>query len=153
MPMDGTEDELVPAEKIRQRSLAMKRKASRQDVRSIIRLILESPVGGNADEIMRVDGKRNIAAYTGQTVDVQTFLLMKVTQTALKGDLDSIKFLFDYGGFKPPKESNVQVSPPTIINNIPMTDPKLVDVTPKPKGVPAPVEEAGIVDIEVSDDE
>ena len=150
--MEGNE-EPVPAELIRQRSLAMKRKSSRQDVRSIIRLILESPVDGNADETMRVDGKRNIAAYTGQTVDVQTYLLMKVTKTALKGDLESIKFLFDYGGFKPPKETNVQVSPPTIINNVPDTDPPLVDVTPKPEGVPAPEAEAGVVYIEVCDDE
>lgn len=143
----------VPAADAVQVSAArLKRSRVRQDVRSIIRLILESPVNGTEDDIVRVDGSRSLASYSGKPVDVQTHMLLQVASKALKGDMESLKFLMDYGGYKPPKESQISIKPPTIIKNVPLTDPPIQDVTPKPKSVPGPVLDAMVVDVEVSDD-
>lgn len=142
----------VPVEdRLAETTAKLRRSRVRQDVRSIIKLILESPVSGSAEDLVRVDGYRSLSSYSGKPVDVQTQMLLKVTAEALKGDMEKIKFLMDYGGYRPPKESQISFKPPTIINNVPLTDPPIMDVTPKPKGVPAPVENAMVVDVEVTD--
>lgn len=103
----------------------------KRDVKSIINAIMESPVSDKlGKEVVHVDGKNGISWYKGKSLDVQTTLLLKITDTALKtGDVKTAEFLMKYGGYEPPKQQQVTLDLPTFINDMPSPMSRQVEET------------------------
>lgn len=111
---------------------------TKQDVQGVIRAMMSSPIRGDTSEVVQLDGKISIASLKGKSLDVQTRLLMGVLEQALAGDLHAVKLLFEYGGYEPPKQQNVSLELPTIVDDIPIPEPKTV-LAPSSKAIEAPV--------------
>lgn len=86
------------------------------DMKRLIRLALDSPLEDGM--VFEVDGSKPLKYYKSRNTDVKTRMILQVAIDAAKGDLKSAEFLMKYGGFEPPKEQNVTVELPTIIDDI-----------------------------------
>lgn len=89
------------------------------DIYEIIRCIMASPVSSKyAEEVMKVDGKTAIDQFKGKSLDVQTMMMLGVTSKALKNvDLKCIELLLKYGGYEPPKRSQVSLELPEFVDS------------------------------------
>lgn len=86
------------------------------DMKRLIRLALDSPLTDG--KIFEIDGEKPIEFFKKRNTDVKTRMVLQVAVDAAKGDLKSAEFLMKYGGFEPPKEQNVTVELPTIVDDI-----------------------------------
>lgn len=86
------------------------------DMRRLIRAALDSPIQDGKQ--YELDGKTAFSSYKKKNTDVKTRMILSIAVDAMKGDRQAAEFLMKYGGFEPPKEQNVTVELPTIVDDI-----------------------------------
>lgn len=88
----------------------------REDMKRLIRLFMNTPL----KNMPTVDPEKAtcIESYNKQNTDVKTAMTLAVIKGAIKGDLKCAEFLMKYGGFELPKEANITVDTPNIINDM-----------------------------------
>lgn len=86
------------------------------DMKRLIRLALDSPLKEGRQ--YELDGRTPLASFKQKNTDVKTRMVISIATDAMKGDHKAAEFLMKYGGFEPPKEQNVTVELPTIVDDI-----------------------------------
>ena len=90
-----------------------------QDLKEIINLVLNSPLKDKG-EITQADGMISLEALSKSNTDVQTRIIMQMAKDAATGEVRSAEFLMKYAGKEPPKQQQITMELPTIIDD--MTD-------------------------------
>lgn len=91
----------------------------KQDLKEIINLVLSSPLKDKG-EITQVDGDMSLESLSKMNTDVQTRIVMQIAKDAATGEVKSAEFLMKYAGKEPPKQQQITMELPTIIDD--MTD-------------------------------
>lgn len=86
------------------------------DMKRLIRLALDSPLKDG--KVHEIDGRTPLMSFKQKNTDVKTRMIISIAGDAMKGDHKAAEFLMKYGGFEPPKEQNVTVELPTIVDDI-----------------------------------
>ena len=88
-----------------------------QDLKEIINLVLNSPLKDKG-EITQADGIISLEALSKSNTDVQTRIVMQMAKNAATGEVRHAEFLMKYGGHEPPKQQQVTVDLPVIIDDM-----------------------------------
>lgn len=89
----------------------------KQDLKEIIKLVLQSPLKDKG-EVIQADGEMSLEALSKSNTDVQTRIVMQMAKDAATGDVKSADFLMKYGGLEPPKQQQITMELPTIIDDM-----------------------------------
>ena len=95
-----------------------RRHSDREDLRRIIQTVMNAPLAKG--EVTEIEDGVDLKSYKGKNVRYKTGLILGVANEALKGDLKSAEFIMKYGGYEPPKEQNLTVSTPVLLDDVPM---------------------------------
>lgn len=106
-----------------------------QDLKEVIRLVMESPLSSDAEFVERVDGIRSIKSLKGAPLDVQTSMVMVLTMKGLSGDKDATKLLWDYGGYGPNRKDTGDTQTTVFIDDMTRREPVEAD---RAVGLPQP---------------
>lgn len=88
-----------------------------QDLKEIINLVLNSPLKDKG-EITQADGMISLEALSKSNTDVQTRIIMQMAKDAATGEVRSAEFLMKYAGKEPPKQQQITMELPTIIDDM-----------------------------------
>ena len=88
-----------------------------QDLKEVINLVLNSPLK-NKGEIVQVDGVISLEELSKSNTDVQTRIIMQMAKDAAIGEVRSAEFLMKYAGKEPPKQQQITMDLPTIIDDM-----------------------------------
>ena len=88
-----------------------------QDLKEVINLILNSPLK-NKGEIVQVDGEISLEELSRSNTDVQTRIIMQMAKDAATGEVRSAEFLMKYAGKEPPKQQQITMDLPTIVDDM-----------------------------------
>lgn len=83
-------------------------------MRETLRTLLAMPL--NKKKCYDIDEIETFAQFNGKTVDVETAILIKQVQRALKGDLPSAEFIRDTSGQKPTNDVNIEGALPVFFS-------------------------------------
>ena len=87
---------------------------SKAEMRETLKAILAMPL--NKKKCYEIDEIETFAQLNGKTVDVETAILIKQVQRALKGDLPSAEFIRDTSGQKPTNDVNIEGALPVFFS-------------------------------------
>jgi hypothetical protein len=88
-----------------------------RDFKEIINYVLASPLNNNGP-VREANGVTSLVQLSKQNTDVQTRIVLAVAREAAKGDVKSAEFLMKYSGREPPKEQNINMNLPNIIDDM-----------------------------------
>lgn len=88
-----------------------------QDLKEVINLVLNSPLK-NKGEIIQADGVISLEELSKSNTDVQTRIIMQMAKDAAIGEVRSAEFLMKYAGKEPPKQQQITMDLPTIIDDM-----------------------------------
>lgn len=88
-----------------------------QDLKTIINLVLSSPLKDKG-EVTLADGNLSLEALSKSNTDVQTRIIMQLAKGAATGDVKSAEFLMRFSGKEPPKQQQITMELPTIIDDM-----------------------------------
>lgn len=108
----SAEDEAYEAELER---LAKQRQ--KQDLKEIINLILQSPLKEKG-EVIQANGDISLQTLSKENTDVQTRIILQMAKDAATGNVKSAEFLMRYAGKEPPKQQQITMELPTLIDDI-----------------------------------
>lgn len=89
----------------------------KQDLKDIIHMVLSSPLKDKG-EVIQADGKMSLESLSKCNTDVATRIVMQIAKDAATGDTKSADFLAKYGGMEPPKQQQITMELPTIIDDM-----------------------------------
>lgn len=88
-----------------------------QDLKEVINLVLNSPLK-NKGEVIQADGVISLEELSKSNTDVQTRIIMQMAKDAAIGEVRSAEFLMKYAGKEPPKQQQITMDLPTIIDDM-----------------------------------
>lgn len=88
-----------------------------QDLKEVINLVLNSPLK-NKGEIIQADGVISLEELSKSNTDVQTRIIMQMAKDAAIGEVRSAEFLMKYAGKEPPKQQQITMDLPTIVDDM-----------------------------------
>lgn len=94
----------------------------RRELTELVDALFNSPVvrPGDNEDIMELDGDTPISEIIGKPVDVQTMMLIKLSDLVIKkGDVRAFEALCKYGGKEPAKNANLKIEMPQYSDAIP----------------------------------
>ena len=94
----------------------------RRDLAELVDCLFHSPVvkPENGESIVELDGNVPISEIIGKPVDVQTMMLIKMSDMVIKkGDVRAFEALCKFGGKEPPKNINARLELPNYTDEIP----------------------------------
>lgn len=89
-------------------------KRAKKAMRETLEVLLAMPL--NEKKCYDVDEIQNFGKLHGKNIDVQTAILIKQIQKALKGDLPSAEFIRDTSGQKPKDNMEINGTIPVVIS-------------------------------------
>jgi hypothetical protein len=89
----------------------------KQDLKDIIRMVMSSPLKDKG-EVVQADGNLSLESLSKCNTDVQTRIVMQIAKDAATGNTKSADFLAKYGGMEPPKQQQITMELPTIIDDM-----------------------------------
>ena len=87
----------------------------RKDLKTIIDIVLHTPVAEGA--LVDLDGTIPMSQMKDKTVDVQSAIVLRMANQAVKGDIKSAEWIGKYGGLEPVREQKVTMELPTFVVN------------------------------------
>lgn len=87
---------------------------AKKAMRETLEILLSMPL--NNKKCYDVDEIQNFGKLHGKNIDVQTAILIKQIQKALKGDLSSAEFIRDTSGQKPKDNMEINGAIPVVIS-------------------------------------
>lgn len=103
----------VPEEEVKK----VMKSRHKQDLKEIINLVLSSPLKDKG-EITQVDGDMSLESLSKMNTDVQTRIVMQIAKDAATGEVKSAEFLMKYAGKEPPKQQQITMELPTLIDDM-----------------------------------
>lgn len=88
----------------------------RKDLKTIIDIVMHTPVSEGT--MLDLDGTVPMSQMKGKTIDVQSAIVLRIANQAVKGDIKSADWLGKYGGLEPPKEQKVTMQLPTFYSDM-----------------------------------
>ncbi len=98
---------------------AEERKRRREDLKDIIDIVMHSPLRSGEVFKLSPENPVPISELKGKNVEVQTAIVLAMTNGAVKGDVKNADWLCKYAGYEPVKEAKVQVESVTFIDDVP----------------------------------
>ena len=102
----------------------------RRELTELVDALFNSPAmtPEEGESIVELDGDTPITEIIGKPVDVQTMMLIKLSDLVIKkGDVRAFEELCKYGGKEPVKNINAKLEMPTFVNAIPPDVQELLD--------------------------
>lgn len=102
----------------------------RRELTELVDALFNSPAvrPGEGEEIGELDGDTPISELIGKPLDVQTMMLIKLSDLVIKkGDVRAFEALCKYGGKEPPKNINAKLEMPTFVSAVPPDVQELLD--------------------------
>lgn len=94
----------------------------RRELTELVDALFNSPAvkPKDGESIIELDGETPISDIIGKPVDVQTMMLIKLSDLVIKkGDVRAFEALCKYGGKEPPKNINAKLEMPSYTDTIP----------------------------------
>ena len=102
----------------------------RREFAELVDALFNSPAvaPGEGESIVELDGVTPISEIIGKPIDVQTMMLIKMSDLVIKkGDVRAFEALCKYGGKEPAKNINAKLEMPTFVNTVPPDIQELLD--------------------------
>lgn len=94
----------------------------RRELTDLVDALFNSPVvrPEEGEQLAEMDGNTPISEIVGKPIDVQTMMLIKLSDLVIKkGDVRAFEALCKYGGKEPPKNANLRIEMPQYSDAIP----------------------------------
>ena len=88
-----------------------------RDLKEIINYVLASPFKEKG-KVEDANGVISLERLMKGNTDVQTRITISMAREAVKGDVKAAEFLMKYSGKEPPKEQNINMNLPNIIDDM-----------------------------------
>ena len=96
-------------------------KREKRDLKEIVQLILDAPMKKRGP-VKEFDENMSMEEIVKQNTDVKTRIFIRLAGAAVNGDIKAAELLLRYAGLEPVKETNINVSMPTIIDDMTLSD-------------------------------
>ena len=90
---------------------------AKRDVKEITALILDKP-WKDSEKVIDINDTASIEALMSANTDVKTRIMMRMASAAMDGDIKAAEFVMKYSGNEPAKETNLNVTLPTFIDDM-----------------------------------
>ena len=88
-----------------------------RDLKDIINYVLASPLN-DSGPVREANGVTSLVTLSKQNTDVQTRIILAMAREAAKGEVKPAEWLMKYSGREPPKEQNINMNLPNIIDDM-----------------------------------
>jgi hypothetical protein len=105
------------SESIEEEARRLGEERRKRDFKEVINCVLASPFKASG-VVEEANSVKSVEALFKANTDVQTRVVLSMAREAMKGDVKAAEFLMKYSGREPPKEQNINMNLPQIVDDM-----------------------------------